>query len=49
MIDNELYQLRLGRIGGTTTVTLQKPDESLANSVVATKLLERIARNWAAS
>jgi uncharacterized lipoprotein len=47
-IDKISYQLRLGRIGGTTTVTLQKPDETLADSAIATDLLERIARNWAA-
>jgi uncharacterized lipoprotein len=48
-IDNVPYQLRLGRIGSTTTVTLQKPDETLADNAIATDLLERIARNWAAS
>lgn len=48
MIDHVSYQLRLGRIGGTTTVTLQKSDESLADNTIATDLLERIARNWSA-
>jgi uncharacterized lipoprotein len=48
MIDSVSYQLRLGRIGGTTTVTLQKADESLADKNIAANLLELIARNWTA-
>lgn len=47
-ISNVSYQLQLGRIGGTTTVTLQKPDGALADSSIATDLLDRIARNWSA-
>ncbi len=48
MLDNKPYQLILGRIGSTTTVTLQKADETLADNAVATDLLERIERNWSA-
>ncbi len=48
MIDNVVYQLKLGRIGNTTTVMLQKADASLADKTIATDLLERIARNWSA-
>ncbi len=45
-ISDAIYQLRLGRIGNTTTVTLQKPDESMADKTIATELLERIGQNW---
>ncbi len=45
-ISDTAYQLRLGRIGNTTTVTLQKPDESMADKSIATELLERIGQNW---
>jgi len=48
MLDNKPYQLILGRIGSTTTVTLQKADETLADNAIATDLLERIERNWSA-
>lgn len=48
VLDNKPYQLILGRIGSTTTVTLQKADETLADNAVATDLLERIERNWSA-
>ncbi|WP_410209360.1 lipoprotein-34 precursor (NlpB) [Aquirhabdus sp.] len=47
VIDNTTYQLRLGRIGNTTTVTLQKPDDSLADKAIATDLLDKITQNWA--
>jgi len=45
-LNDAVYQLRLGRIGNTTTVTLQKPDESMADKSIATELLERIGQNW---
>lgn len=48
ILDNKPYQLILGRIGSTTTVTLQKADETLADNAIATDLLERIERNWSA-
>jgi uncharacterized lipoprotein len=42
------YDLVLGRLGETTTVTLQNTDATLANNTIATDLLDRITRNWAA-
>ncbi len=47
LIDNSPYQLRLGRIGNTTTVTLQKADDSLADKGIATDLMNKITQNWA--
>lgn len=48
VIDKASYQLRLGRIGNISTVTLQKADGLLADKAVATELLERITQNWSA-
>lgn len=48
VIDKTTYQLRLGRIGNVTTVTLQKGDGALADKTVATEFLERITQNWSA-
>ncbi len=45
-LDSAVYQLRLGRIGNVTTVTLQKADDTMADRAIATELLERIGQNW---
>jgi len=46
VIDKKTYQLRLGRIGNVTTVTLQKADDSLADKTIANELLGSIIQNW---
>lgn len=48
VIDKASYQIRLGRIGNISTVTLQKADGLLADKTIATELLERITQNWSA-
>ena len=47
--DNLAHEIRLGRIGDTTTLTVLQPDESFANKENATDLLELIVRNWSTS
>lgn|GEM_PF-2260069 len=47
-IDGKTYQLRLGRIGNVTTVTLQNTDETLADKTVASDVMNRIVQNWSA-
>jgi uncharacterized lipoprotein len=45
-LTDTVYQLRLGRIGNVTTVTLQKADDTMADKTIATELLARIGQNW---